>query len=314
MRKPSPPRRGAQSDDADRAILVAVVEAGSLAAAARQLGTTTSAVSKRLARLEQRLGARLVNRSSRRLAPTEAGRVFYERCRRVAAELAEAEREARGLGGELRGILRVGVPYTFGQQHLVPLVPEFLAANPGVDLTLVADDRYGDVIEGGLDLVIRTGLAGDSRLKQRKLADDPRTVCATPEYLARHGTPRTPSDLAAHVCMRHALQRPAGRWIFEGHDGSVVVSVRGRVEANHTGMIRDLVLAGVGLGLLPRFAVVDELSDGRLTAVLEDWRVTPGTGVFALFPDGKHPPAALRAFVAHLAARLPARLVVRPRT
>jgi DNA-binding transcriptional LysR family regulator len=285
-----------------------VVEAGSLSAAARRLGTTTSAVSKRLARLEERLGTRLVNRSSRRLAPTQAGRRFYERCRRLADELSDAEREARALGAELRGVLRVGVPYTFGQQHLVPLLPEFLDAPAGVDVALVADDRYGDVIEAGLDLVIRTGLPGDSRLKQRKLADDPRVVCAAPAYLARHGTPRTPAELSAHTFMRHAYQRPAGRIAFQGPDGDVVVAVRGRVEANHTGMIRDLALAGAGIALLPRFAIVDELADGRLCALLEAWRVTPGTGVYALFPDGKHPAPALRAFVAHLAARLPARL------
>jgi DNA-binding transcriptional LysR family regulator len=296
------------SDDADREVLLAVIESGSLSAAARRLGTTTSAVSKRLARLEERLGARLVNRSSRRLAPTQAGQRFYERCRRLADELADAEREARALGAELRGVLRVGVPYTFGQQHLVPLLPEFLEAHPGVDVALVADDRYGDVIEAGLDLVIRTGLPGDSRLKQRKLADDPRVVCAAPAYVAHHGAPRTPHELAGHTFMRHAYHRPAGRVAFEGPEGSVVVSVRGRVEANHTGMIRDLALAGAGIAVLPRFAIVEELADGRLRALLPEWRVTPGTAIYALYPDGKHPQPALRAFVAHLAARLPARL------
>jgi DNA-binding transcriptional LysR family regulator len=300
--------RKTRSDDTDREVLLGVIETGSLSAAARRLGTTTSAVSKRLAKLEARLGVRLVNRSSRRLSPTQAGRRFYERCRRLSDELSDAEREARALGAELRGALRVGVPYTFGQQHLVPLLPEFLDAHPAMDFALVADDRYGDVIEAGLDLVIRTGLPGDSRLKQRKLADDPRVVCASPLYLARRGEPRTPSELAGHAFMRHAYQRPAGRIAFEGPDGDVLVAVRGRVEANHTGMIRDLALAGAGIALLPRFAIVDELAAGTLRVLLDDWRVTPGTAIYALFPDGKQPAPALRAFVAHLAARLPARL------
>jgi DNA-binding transcriptional LysR family regulator len=300
--------RKSTSDDADREMLLGVIESGSLSAAARRLGTTTSAVSKRLSRLEARLGVRLVNRSSRRLAPTQAGRRFYERCRRLADELSDAEREARALGAELRGVLRVGVPYTFGQQHLVPLLPGFLDAHPGLDVALVAEDRYGDVIETGLDVVIRTGPPGDSRLKQRKLADDPRVVCASPAYLARHGAPRTPGELSGHAFMRHAYHRPAGRIVFEGPDGDVVVAVRGRVEANHTGMIRDLALAGAGIAVLPRFAIVAELASGALQPLLDGWRVTPGTAIHALFPDGKHPAPALRAFVAHLAERLPSRL------
>lgn len=284
------------------------MEAGSFAAAARRLGTTTSAVSKRIATLEQRLGVRLLNRSSRRLAPTGAGRLFYERCRRLLEELASAERAVRGYGEELRGVLRVGAPLTFAQLHLVPLLPEFLAAHPALDVALSAEDRFVDVIEHGLDLVIRTARPIDSGLKQRKLADDRRVVCASPAYLERAGVPRSPSELTRHSCMRHAYHTPAGRWVFEGAEGPVVVPVQGRVEVNHTGMIRDLALAGAGIALLPSFAVADDVRAGRLRALLEDWRVTPGAGIHALFPAGRQQPPALRAFVAHLAERLPARL------
>jgi DNA-binding transcriptional LysR family regulator len=313
VRKAPALRGGELSDDAGRGVFLAVVEAGSFSAAARRLGTTTSAVSKRMARLERRLGARLVNRSSRHLAPTEAGRVFYERCRRIADDVAEAERAVRGYAEELRGVLRASAPLTFSQQHLVPLLPDFLAEHPALDVVLAAEDRFVDPIEEGVDLVIRTGRPGDSRLVQRKLAADRRVVCGAPAYFARHGTPREPGELAGHSCMRHALHAPAGRWVFEGPGGRVAVPVRGRFQVNHTGMIRDAAVAGLGVALLPLFAVADDLRARRLEAVLEAWRVPPEVAIYALFPGGRHLPPAVRAFVDFLAARLPARLGAAPR-
>jgi DNA-binding transcriptional LysR family regulator len=308
MRKPPEPPA---TDDPARAVFVAVVEAGSFAAAARRLGTTTSAVSKRIAAIETRLGARLVHRSSRHLAPTQAGLAFYERCRRIADDVAEAERAVREGAGAPVGAVRVSAPLTFSQQHLVPLLPDFLAAHPRVDVVLVADDRYVDVIEEGVDLAIRTGALPDSGLVRRKLAFDRRVVCASPAYLAQHGAPRAPAELASHACMRHAGHTQhggAGRWTFEGPGGRASVPVRGRFQVNHTGMIRDAALAGLGVALLPLFAIGDDLRSGRLVALLEDWRVPPEVGIHALFPAGRSEPAAVRAFVEFLAARLPARL------
>jgi DNA-binding transcriptional LysR family regulator len=308
VRQRSAARPAPKSDDAGRATFVAVVEAGSFSAAARRLGTTTSAVSKRVARLEGQLGTRLLNRSSRRLATTDAGRSFFESCRRLGEELVAAERELRGPSGELRGVLRVSAPLTFSQQHLVPLLPAFLAEHPALDVAVAAEDRYVDPIEEGVDVMLRTGPPGDSRLLQRKLASDRRLVCGAPAYFARHGVPRTPGELASHACMRHALHGPGGRWVFEGPGGRVAVAVRGRLQVNHSGMIRDAAVAGLGVALLPLFAVGDDLRAGRLQAVLEDWRVPPEVGIYALFPAGRHQPPAVRAFVDFLAARLPARL------
>jgi len=314
VRKPPARRASEATDDAGRAVFLAVVEAGSFAGAARRLGTTTSAVSKRIAQLERRLGARLVHRSSRHMAPTDAGRLFYERCRRLADELADAERAVRGYAEELRGVLRVSAPLTFAQQHVVPLLPAFLAEHPALEVAIAAEDRFVDPIEEGVDLVIRTGRPGDSRLVQRKLAADRRVVCGAPDYFARHGVPRAPAELASHACMRHALHAAAGRWVFEGPGGRVAVPVRGRFQVNHTGMIRDAALAGLGVALLPLFAVADDLRAGRLKAVLEAWRVPPEVGIYALFPGGRHLPPAVRAFVDHLAKRLPARLAFREAT
>jgi DNA-binding transcriptional LysR family regulator len=289
-------------------VFQAVVEAGSFAAAARALGTTTSAVSKRIAAIESRLDVRLLNRSSRRLAPTQAGRAFYERCRRIAEEVADAERAAREDSRELSGVVHVSAPLTFSQLHLVPLLPDFLAAHPRVDVVLAADDRYVDVIGEGVDLVIRTGPLTDSSLVRRKLADDRRVVCASPAYVTDHGAPLAPGDLAGHPCMRHTGHAGAGRWAFANGKEKASVAVRGRLHVNHTGMIRDAALAGLGVALLPLFAIADDLRAQRLVPLLDGWRVVPDVGIYALLPGGRDAAAPVRALVEFFAAQLPARL------
>jgi DNA-binding transcriptional LysR family regulator len=210
-------------------------------------------------------------------------------------------------------VVRVSAPLTFSQLHLVPLLADFFAAQPRVDVALAADDRYVDVIEEGVDLVIRTGHLADSGLVRRKLADDRRVVCASPDYVARRGAPRLPADLAAHDCMRHAGHAGAGRWSFASAAGKASVSVRGRLHVNHTGMIRDAAVAGLGVALLPLFAIADDLRAGRLVPLLDGWRVVPDVGIHALLPGGRDAPAPVRALVDFLAARLPARLQA-PRT
>jgi DNA-binding transcriptional LysR family regulator len=300
--------RGRRLDDLDEMVVFArVVERGSLSAAARSLGMTTSAVSKRIAALEGKLRTRLLHRTTRKLATTDAGDALYARVRRVLADLDDAEHEVTGLGGGLRGRVRVSASLTFGQLHLAPLVADFLLQHPDLRVELRLSDRYVDVVGEDFDLAIRAGHLLDSSLIARKLAPDPRVVCGAPAYLDRHGTPRTPADLARHNCMHHAYSGAGTTWSFEGPSGRVDVKVQGTLCINHSGAIREAALRGLGLALLPRFAVIDQIRSGALRLVLEDHSVAEA-GVYALTPQGAHPTLKVRALVDFLAERLPARL------
>ena len=295
-------------DDLDEMLaFVRVVERGSLSAAARALGMTTSAISKRIAAIEAKLRTQLLRRTTRKLSTTEAGQALYARLQRVLAELADAEREVIGLGGGLRGVVRVSASMTFGHLHLAPLVADFLLDNPELRVELRLSDRFVDVVGEDFDVAIRIGRLVHSSLVARKLAPDVRVVCAAPAYLKARGEPRTPADLASHNCMRHVYGDATSTWSFDGPDGPVHVIVQGTLHVNHTGAIREATLRGLGVALLPMFAVADDVRSGALTTVLHDYRPSD-TAIYALMPQGSHPTAKVRALVNFLAARLPARL------
>jgi DNA-binding transcriptional LysR family regulator len=301
-----PPRR--RLDDLDEMLVfVRVAERGSFSAAARALGMTTSAISKRIAAIEAKLRTQLVRRTTRQLSLTEAGRALHARLQRVLAELADTEREVIGLGGGLAGVVRVSASMTFGQLHLAPLVADFLIDNPDLRVELRLSDRFVDVVGEDFDLAIRIGRLVDSSLIARKLAPDGRAVCGSPAYLERHGTPRTPADLAHHNCMRHVYGDAGSTWSFEGPDGPVDVAVQGTLHVNHTGAIREATLRGLGLAMLPMFAVAGDVRSGALRVVLPDYRPAE-TAIYALTPQRSHPTAKVRALVDFLAERLPGRL------
>jgi DNA-binding transcriptional LysR family regulator len=300
--------RGRRLDDLSEMMVFArVVERGSLSAAARSLGMTTSAVSKRVAALESKLRTRLLHRTTRKLATTDAGDALYARVRRVLADLDEAEAEVSELGGGLRGVVRVSASLTFGQLHLAPLIADFLLDHPDLRVELRLSDRYVDVVGEDFDLAIRAGPQLDSSLIARRLAPDPRVVCGAPAYLERHGTPRAPEDLSRHNCMHHVYRGSGTTWSFEGPSGPVDVKVQGTLCINHSGAIREAAVRGLGLALLPRFAVIDQLRSGALRVVLEDYRMAE-PGIYALTPQGAQPTAKVRALVDFLAEHLPARL------
>ncbi|HYE00940.1 MAG TPA: LysR family transcriptional regulator, partial [Alphaproteobacteria bacterium] len=250
-----------------------VVERGGFAAAARDLGLSNPAVSKQIAALETGLGARLLNRTTRRLALTEDGRAFYERTCRILDDLAEAELAVGDAARAPRGTLKVNAPMSFGLAQLAPRLPEFMALHPGVTVDLALDDRVVDPLEGGFDVAlrIRTHLP-DSSLVARRLAPVGRALVAAPAYLARRGAPADPDDLAGHDCLTYALAAQPGRWAFDGPDGRREVAVRGRLVANNALALRLAVLAGQGLTLTPRFVVADDIAAGRLVPLLPDWR------------------------------------------
>ncbi len=282
-------------------IFARVVEANSFSAAARRLGLSKSAVSKQISALEDRLGARLLNRTTRRLSPTEVGAALYERCARVAAEVEEAEQIVTRLHTTPRGVLRVNAPVSFGHLHLASAIPGFMAQYPELRVELTLNDRFVDVVEEGYDMVVRIGFLRDSSMVARRLASSDSILCASRAYLDRRGTPRTPGDLAGHDCIVYSYLAEPREWRMndaQGHRHAVKVS--GRLTINNGDAILEALCAGGGIGLLPAFIVGQAVRDGRLVKVLPDYDV-PEIGIYALYPHARHLSPKVRAFVDFLA-------------
>jgi len=301
MGKQSSGSRAGLAALAEIGVFVRVVEERGFAPAARALGLTTSAVSKGIGRLETALGTRLLHRTTRRVSLTEAGATFHQRALRILAELDAAEEAVSRLQGEARGTLRVSAPMSFGERHVAPLLPDFLARHSQVRVEMSLSDRVVDLVEEGFDLAIRIGRLADSSLIARRLAPSRRVVCGAPDYFARRGVPSHPRDLAQHECLLYTYQAEP-EWPLRDGKKEIKVAVTGRLRANNGDVIRVAALAGSGLAFLPTFLVGDDLRAGRLRAVLEDYACRE-TAVYAVQPPSKHPPAKVRAFVDFIAAR-----------
>jgi len=287
------------------AVFASVAEAQSFSAAARELGLSKSAVSKHVSQLEARLGARLLQRTTRRLSLTEAGTALYAHCRRIADELAAAEAAIGSLSGAPRGTLRVSAPMSFGERYLAPLLPAFLARHAELRVELSLGDQLVDLIEAGVDCALRIARLPDSSLVARRLAPARRVVCGAPAYFERRGVPRTPDDLRAHNCLDYAYLAATGGWPFPaapGARGVRAVPVEGNLAANNGEVLRAAALAGVGLALLPTFIAGDDLRAGRLRAVLTEYESWDAS-VYAVYPPTKQLAPKVRAFVDFLAAR-----------
>ena len=289
-------------------VFVRVTEQGGFSAAARALRMTPSAVSKLIGRLEARLGVRLVNRSTRSLQLTAEGAAFYERAVQILGDLDTAEREAAA-GASPRGSLRVNANVAFGRRHLAPLIPDFLARHPEVSIDLVLTDTVVDLMEQRADVAIRVGPLRESRLVARKLGESRVVVVASPAYLARHGTPRSPADLVGHNLLGFSFARLVEGWPFRGPDGGIVsVTPAGNALAGDGETMLALVLAGLGLARLSLFQTQEDIATGRLVPVLEDFNPGDREPIHAIFVgQGGHLPARVRAFLDYLAAtiRLP---------
>jgi DNA-binding transcriptional LysR family regulator len=276
------------------ATFVAIAEAGSISEAARQLRLSKSVVSDRLTDLERSLGANLVHRSTRKLTLTEDGVAFLDRASRITREVEQAAAEMSERRGALVGPLRISAPVTFGRMHLGPAIYPFIAKHPGVELTLDLDDRRVDASAGGYDAVVRHGPILDSRLVAWRLASSRRVLVASPEYLARLGTPASIADLDDHRGIFYT-NRGAGDWRFSGSHGATIVRGRAALVVNNGDMIRDAALAGLGIALLPVFIVGAELKKGRLRVV--DVGPTPDPEfIYVAHPGGRRPSAKLMAF------------------
>ncbi len=284
-------------------VFKAVADAGSFVAAAATLRFSRAAVTKHVTHLEDRLGTRLLQRTTRRVALTEAGARFHERCTHVLADLEEAERDATQVNVEPRGTLRVNLPYAFGTAHVAPLLAEFHRTCPSLRLELWLNDRFVDLIEEGFDLAIRISEAlPPSSLVARKLANCRFVVCGAPSYFAQHGEPRGPNELRAHACLGYALSSPLDHdWSFVCPESRRhVVHVDGTLRSNSVDLLRAAAVAGAGVAVLPSFVVGEDLKGGRLRAVLTEYAL-PEYGVFAVYPSRKHLPAKVRAFAEFLA-------------
>ena len=284
-------------------LFVRAVDTGSFSETARTMNLTPSAVSKQIARLEDRLGVRLFNRTTRRLAPTEEGRAYYERCRQILADVEEAEASVSQLNATPRGVLRVNMPIVFGRRHVVPALSDFLARYPDVHLDVTMTDQFVDPIAEGVDMLIRVGELKDSSLIARKLAGSRRVVIAAPSYWKKHGEPVLPTDLTRHNCLTYAYLATGNDWRMTGPDGiKHVVAVTGNFAANNGEALMAAALDGVGVALLPTWMVGPELQSGELTEVLGEYTL-PEPSVHAIYPPGRHLSAKVRAFVDFLVER-----------
>ena len=287
----------------EMSIFVAAVDAGNFSAAARLLGITPSAVSKQISRLETRLGARLLNRSTRRISLTDVGRDFYERSRSILADIDEAERAVGSASDVPRGRLRVTASISFGQRQIVPLVPEFVSRFPGVRVDVVFSDRVIDMVDEGIDVAVRVSAPADSALIARQLVPDRRIVCAAPGYLAAHGAPESPEDLAAHNALIYSTVY-SDTWRFDGPSGPSAVRVSSNFSANSGEAIRDLALDGAGIARLATFLVGGDIKSGRLVELLPDWYDPQENIIHAVYPSRRLVPPSTRAFVDFLVEKL----------
>src|SRR5580658_7717112 len=277
-------------------IFVRVIEAGSFSAAARDLNMGQPAVSKTIASLEDRLGVRLLTRSTRKLSPTETGAAFYERVVRAIGEADEAEAAAQGAGPGLEGRLRISAPVTFSRLHLVPKLGSFLDAHPKVQLDLVMDDREVDLVAENIDAALRLGVLTDSALKARKLGQADRLVVATPDYLARRGIPRTPADLLEHDGVIYGQSSGGQEWLFRRGTAETSVYLKARLKLSAAEGVREAILAGQGFAIASRWMFAPELESGEVVSILDEWTL-PAMDLWVIYPSGRLTSAKARAFI-----------------
>lgn len=292
-------------DDRARSLTLfsAVVDTGSFSAAGRRLGLSPSALSRAVDRIEDRLGVRLLLRTTRLLTLTTEGQAYLQAARRILADLDEAEQAIADQGAP-RGRLRVSAALSHGRLCIVPLLGDFVALYPNILVDIALNDTVVDIAAGQADVAIRFGPLADSSLTARKLGDNGRVIVASPAYLARYGTPKFPEDLHCHNCLNFNFRRAEPVWPFHRDGQDFALSVRGAIEANNGETLGQLAAAGVGIARVGTFSVAQELASGGLVPILEAFNPGDVEQIHAVFVGGANTPARVRAFVDFLAARL----------
>lgn len=282
----------------DLEIFVRVVSTGSMSAAGRLLGLSPAVVSKRIKRLEERLGTRLLQRTTRQISLTEAGQGFYDRVLGVLAGVEDAEAFASGRSGQVRGTLRISAPTSFGRVHVAPHLKTIMDAHPDITVNLILSDTFVDIVGEGFDLAIRIGELNDSSLVARRLAPVRRILCASADYIEQNGMPETVEDLQRHRCLPAHNHEP---WKLEGPSGTLSYRAEGRLVTNSSEVVREAVLAGMGIALRSTWDVGPDLKSGRLVQVLPEWEGLRSLAVSAVYPSRQFLPAKVRIFIDYLA-------------
>jgi DNA-binding transcriptional LysR family regulator len=288
-------------------VVLAVAEAGSLSAAARRQKTPLATVSRKVSELEAHLQTKLFNRSSRALVPTDAGRSYIAAAKRILADVAEAERTASGEYTTPRGELSVSAPVVLGRKYLQPVVAEFLAAFPEVDVHLGLQDRAVNLLEEHIDVALRIGALADSSLIAVRIGEIRRVVCASPTYLKSRGSPKSPDDLSKHDCISYSPIQSPSTWTFKRGETEYVVPVRSRLLVSNLESACDAARAGVGITVLFSYLVAELVKSGELTPLLEDFQ-PPAWPVSFVYSPNRFMPVKLRAFLDFVVPRLKARL------
>jgi DNA-binding transcriptional LysR family regulator len=279
-------------------VFARVVEEGSFSAAARKLGVSKASVSREISALEQRFGAQLLRRSTRRMSLTEVGEVFHERCLRVVEAANDAESSVSQLQEAPRGAIRLAVPMSFGHLQLAPRLPRFLERYPNIQLEIDATDRIVDLVHERVDLSLRIGRPRELSYVRRKLCPIRLLMCASPEYLERHGTPRIPEDLSEHVCVSYTSRMAT--WLFSTGER---IKTTSPLNVNNGDALRRAALAGLGIAYLPSFLLADDVREGRLTPLLTE-HTRHETNLLAVYPASRHVPPKVRAMIDWLAEEL----------
>jgi DNA-binding transcriptional LysR family regulator len=282
-------------------VFTKVASSRSFAEAARQLRLSPAAVSKHVQGVEEWVGARLLNRTTRHVSLTEAGASFYARSQRLIEDLEEARTSASQASPS--GTLRISAPVSFGVRHLGPILAKYMSAHPKVSIDLVLDDRWVDLVEEGFDVAIRIGQLADSSLVARRLAPSREVICASPTYLARRGEPRSPQELNAHDCLDYALRSTGALWRLTGPRGEQTVRITPRMTATSGELLRQSALAGAGIILCPTFLVGDDLKAGTLREILPRYHPVD-RNMYAVYPSRRQLSAKVRSFVEHLATQI----------
>lgn len=281
-----------------------VVEAGSFVGGAERLAMAPSVVSKHIAKLEKSLGTRLLNRSTRSQSLTEAGAVFYEHCRRIVDELAESEQAIATLQSEPVGLLRIATLPSVANTMLAPMLPDYMARHPAVELEIVTGQRNVNLAEEGFDLALRLTRDPTPTLVARRLAPIHFKVCGAPDYFRRHGVPRTPAEVASHTCFGYAGVMTPDRWRFFDQSGVEEVEIRCKLLINSIDAVRSLVLAGAGLAMLPTFVVAEDLRTGRVEVALEQYDGIADASLYAIHRPNRYGSPKLRSFIEFLLDRI----------